>query len=120
MCPGFAFDGLATGLTPTLAEADLLEGRKIVGVDFSGVILQEIVDGTMFSWNANPKEYAAWLMVDGMARHSIGQENTQRDEVSIVPSFVVRTPEAAEPWISTDGWPGPTTMGEQFQELWGL
>lgn len=115
-----AFDGLAGGVTPTLIEADLLEGRKITGVDFSGVILEEIVAGTMFSWNSNPKEYASWLMVDGMARHSIGQENTQAAEVSTVPSFVVTTPEAAEPWIATDGWPGPDGMDEQFKALWGI
>ena len=28
-------------------------------------ILQEIVDGTHQFWTTNPKEYSAWLMVDG-------------------------------------------------------
>jgi ABC-type sugar transport system substrate-binding protein len=115
-----AFDGLSTGLTATLAEAGLLEGRKVVGVDFSGAVLQEIVDGTMQFWTANPKEYSAWLMVDGMARHSIGQENTEERANAILPTFIVSSPEQAEPLIATDGWPGPDGMAEQFAALWGV
>ena len=80
-----AFDGLSTGLTSTLADAGLLEGRSVVGVDFSGAVLQEIVDGTMKFWTANPKAYSAWLMVDAMARHSIGQENTEERANAMLP-----------------------------------
>lgn len=115
-----AFDGLAGGLSATLSEAALLEGRKLVGVDFSGAILQEIVDGTQQFWTANPKEYSAWLMVDGMARHSIGQENTEERANAVLPTFVVSSPEQAEPLIASDGWPGPDGMAEQFAALWGV
>ncbi len=114
-----AFDGLAGGVTATLAEADLLEGRKVVGGDFSGPILQEIVDGTMAFWTANPKEYSAWLMVDAAARHSIGQENTEERANAVLPSFIVNTAEVAQPLVATDGWPGPETMADQFAALWG-
>jgi ABC-type sugar transport system substrate-binding protein len=116
----FAFDGLTTGVTSVLADAGLLEGRNIVGVDFSGAVLQEIVDGTMKFWSANPKEYSAWLMVDAMARHSIGQENTEERANAILPSFVVSSPEQAEPLVASDGWPGPDTMADQFKTLWGV
>ena len=115
-----AFDGLSTGLTSVLADAGLLEGRKIVGVDFSGAVLQEIVDGTMAFWTANPKEYSAWLMVDAMARHSIGQENTEERANALLPSFTVSSPDQAEPLIAGNGWPGPDTMAEQFKTLWGV
>ncbi len=115
-----AFDGLSTGLTSVLADAGLLEGRKVVGVDFSGAVLQEIVDGTMAFWTANPKEYAAWVMVDAMARHSIGQENTEERANANLPSFVVSSPAQAEPLVAGDGWPGPDTMAEQFKTLWGV
>ncbi|MGB8857810.1 MAG: substrate-binding domain-containing protein [Ilumatobacteraceae bacterium] len=115
-----AFDGLSTGLTSVLADAGLLEGRKIVGVDFSGAVLQEIVDGTMAFWTANPKEYSAWLMVDAMARHSIGQDNTEERANALLPSFTVSSPEQAEPLVAGDGWPGPETMAEQFKTLWGV
>ena len=116
----FAFDGLTTGVTSVLADAGLLEGRNIVGVDFSGAVLQEIVDATMKFWSANPKEYSAWLMVDAMARHSIGQENTEERANALLPSFVVSSPEQAQPLIASDGWPGPATMADQFKTLWGV
>ncbi|MDG1264685.1 MAG: substrate-binding domain-containing protein [Ilumatobacter sp.] len=116
----FAFDGLAGGMSATLAEADLLEGRKLVGVDYNGAILQEIVDGTQQFWTTNPKEYSAWLMVDAMARHAIGQENTEERANAILPGFIVNTPEVAEPLIPTDGWPGPEGQAEQFAALWGV
>ncbi len=115
-----AFDGLAGGVSATLAEADLLEGRKLVGVDYSGAVLQEIVDGTHQFWTTNPKEYSAWIMVDGMARHSIGQENTEERANALLPTFVVSTPEQAEPLIASDGWPGSDGMAEQFATLWGV
>ncbi len=116
----FAFDGVAGGVSTTLDEADLLEGRKLTGVDYNGPILQEIVDGTQQFWTTNPKEYSAWLMVDGMARHAIGQENTEERANAILPTFIVSSPEVAEPLIATDGWPGPDGMAEQFAALWGV
>ena len=116
----FAFDGLSTGVSTVLADADLLEGRNLVGVDFSGAVLQEIVDGTMKFWTANPKTYAGWLMVDAMARHSIGQENTEERANAALPSFIVSSPEQAQPLIASNGWPGPDTMADQFKTLWGV
>ncbi len=115
-----AFDGLSTGVTSTLADANLLEGLNVVGVDFSGAVLQEIVDGTMQFWTANPKEYSAWIMVDAMARQSIGQENTEERANAQLPSFIVSSPEQAEPLIAGDGWPGPDGMADQFKALWGV
>ena len=116
----FAFDGLTTGVTSVLKDAGLLKGRSLVGVDFSGAVLQEIVDGTMKFWTANPKQYSAWLMVDAMARHSIGQENTEERANALLPSFTVSSPEQAKPLVAGDGWPGPATMAAQFKTLWGV
>lgn len=116
----FAFDGLTGGVSATLAEAELLDGRNLVGVDYSGAVLQEIVDGTQQFWTTNPKEYAAWIMVDGMARHSIGQENTEERANALLPTFIVNSADAAQPLIASDGWPGPDGMSEQFAALWGV
>ena len=116
----FAFDGLTTGVSSVLADAGLLEGRNLVGVDFSGAVLQEIVDGTMKFWTANPKAYSGWLMVDAMARQSIGQDNTEERANALLPSFTVSSPEQAAPLVASDGWPGPDTMAEQFKTLWGV
>ncbi|MFK8022963.1 MAG: sugar ABC transporter substrate-binding protein [Ilumatobacter sp.] len=116
----FAFDGLAGGMSSTLAEAELLDGRNLVGVDYNGPILQEIVDGTQQFWTTNPKAYSAWLMVDGMARHALGQENTEERSNAVLPSFLVNDAAVAEPLIPTDGWPGPSDMAAQFAALWGV
>ena len=107
-------------MSATLAEADLLEGRNLVGVDYNGAILQEIVDGTHQFWTTNPKEYSAWLMVDAMARHAVGQDNPEERANALLPTFIVNTPEMAEPLIPTDGWPGPDDQDVQFKELWGV
>jgi len=115
----FAFDGLTGGVSATLEEAGLLEGRNLVGVDFSGAVLQEIVDGTHQFWTANPKEYAAWIMVDAMARHSIGQDNPDERSSADLPNWIA-TADTAGDWIASDGWPGPDTMADQFMALWGV
>jgi ABC-type sugar transport system substrate-binding protein len=114
----FNADALATGVADTLDEAGLLEGLTLVGSDFNAAILQEIVDGKQQFWLANPKPYAGWLMVDGMARHSIGQANTQLAEVSNVPTFLLDDPELAADLIPSNGWPGPDGMEDQFKALW--
>ncbi len=116
----FAFDGLTGGVSSVLADAGLLEQVTLVGVDFSAAVLQEIVDGTMAFWTANPKPFAGWVMVDGMARHSIGQEHTEERIVSNLPTFLVSDAAAAEPLIATDGWYGPEGLQEQFAALWGI
>lgn len=115
-----AFDGLHFGVSTTLEEAGLLEGVNIVGVDFSGAVLTEVVNGTHQFWTANPKPYAAWLMVDAMARHSIGQENTEERANADLPSFVASASPLAEELIPTDGWYGPEGTAEQFAALWGV
>ena len=116
----FAFDGLTGGVSSTLADAGLLDQVKLVGVDFSAAVLQEIVDGTHQFWTANPKPYAAWLMVDAMARLSIGQDNTEERDVANLPTFIVSDAATAEELIPTNGWPGPDTMADQFAALWGV
>ncbi|MDG2028963.1 MAG: substrate-binding domain-containing protein [Acidimicrobiales bacterium] len=116
----FAFDGLTTGVSTVLADAGLLEGVSLVGVDFSGAVLQEIVDGTHQFWTANPKEYAAWIMVDAMARHSIGQDNPDERSSADLPNWIASSAAEAEPLIATNGWPGPDGMADQFATLWGL
>ncbi|MFT6391115.1 MAG: ribose transport system substrate-binding protein, partial [Ilumatobacter sp.] len=88
----FAFDGLAGGVSSTLQEAELLEGLKLVGVDYNGAILQEIVDGTMQFWTTNPKEYSAWLMMDAMARDSVGMDNPEERANALLLNFIVNSP----------------------------
>jgi ribose transport system substrate-binding protein len=119
----FTFGDLPAGVADTLEEAGLLEGVKIVGVDFSTQIgLPEIIAGRHAAWTANPKPYAAWLMVDAMARESLGMDNPEERDNANLPTFIVSDAETAQSILDLGdaGWPGPETMAEQFTALWGV
>jgi ribose transport system substrate-binding protein len=119
----FAFGDLPAGVKEALDAAGLLSQVKLTGVDFATSLgLQGIIDGTHAAWTANPKPYAAWLMVDAFARQSLGMDNPEeRDNASLV-TFVVDNPALAEEIkaLGPDGWPGPATMSDQFKALWGV
>lgn len=119
----FTFGDLPAGVADTLEEAGLLEGVKIVGVDFSTQIgLPEIIAGRHAAWTANPKPYAAWLMVDAMARESLGMDNPEERDNANLPTFIVSDAETAQSILDLGdaGWPGPETMADQFKALWGV
>lgn len=119
----FTFGDLPAGVADTLDGAGLLEGRKLIGVDFSTQIgLPGIIDGTHAAWTSNPKPYAAWLMVDAFARHSVGDENTEERANAALVSFIVDDPATAQEILDLGdaGWPGPATMADQFKALWGV
>ena len=117
----FTFSDIPAGVADALETAGLLDQVKLTGVDFNATIgLAEIVAGRHAAWTANPKEYAGWLMVDGMARLALGQDNTQERENAKLPSFIVSDAATAESLIPTDGWPGPADMAAQFAALWGV
>lgn len=119
----FTFGDLPAGVADTLKESKLLEGRKIIGVDFSTQIgLPEIIAGRHQAWAANPKPYSAWLMVDAFARHSLGMDNPEERANAALPSFIVSDAKAAKAILDLgdSGWPGPATMADQFKKLWGV
>jgi len=116
-----AFDGMSGGVLDTLEEADLLDRVKVAGVDLDPGILPDIVSERYEFWTTNPILYAAWLMVDGMARTSVGMD-VPIDDRTTLPSFIVDTPAQAEELLATPlmEWKGPETMEDQFKELWGV
>ena len=119
----FTFGDLPAGVADTLEEAGLLEGVKIIGVDFSTQIgLPEIIAGRHAAWTANPKPYAGWLMVDAMARESLGMDNPEERDNAKLPTFIVSDAETAQSILDLgdSGWPGPETMADQFTALWGV
>lgn len=117
----FAFDAMAVGIADVLDEAGLLERVELVGVDLNGAIAQDIVDGKHQYWTTNPVVYAAWLMVDAMARHSIGQDNPEERDNAVLPTYFVDSPEKAEEVLATGGdWPGPEGQEDMFTALWGV
>lgn len=113
-------DAVATGVTPTLEDAGLLEQVSQVGVDLNAGILQEIIAGTQKFWTVNPVQYAAFLMVDAMARQSLGMDNPEERDVAVLPVFFVEDTATAESLIPTDDWVGPEGMADQFAALWGV
>ncbi len=119
----FSFGDIPAGVKEALEAADLLKQVKLTGVDFSTSLgLQGIIDGTHSAWTANPKVYAAWLMVDAMARHSLGMENPEERANAVLPSFIISDAALAQEIfdLGPDGWPGPATMVDQFKALWGV
>ena len=119
----FTFGDLPAGVADTLEEAGLLEGVQLVGVDFSTQIgLPEIISGRHAAWTANPKPYAGWLMVDAMARESLGMDNPEERANATLPTFIVSDADTAQSILDLGdvGWPGPETMEDQFKALWGV
>ena len=68
----YAFGDLPGGVTAALSAAGLDKKVTQMGQDFSDADLPEISAGTMKAWAADPKGYAAWLMVDSAARLATG------------------------------------------------
>ena len=117
----FSFGSLPAGVTATLEGAGLLDQVTVYGQDFSAFDLEEIVAGTMGAWSADPKAYAAWLMVDAAARLSLDMELTEEREAASLPTYLVETPEQAQEILDCcNGDWFPPTMEEDFKALWGV
>jgi ribose transport system substrate-binding protein len=117
----FSFSNLSTGVSDALDGAGLLEGRRLVGLQHESPQLQEIIDGSNAAWLAVPYPYGMWILADQMARHATGVWSADLQETaSVLPTWVVDSPEVAEGLLDTDGWPGPDGFKDSFRELWGL
>jgi hypothetical protein len=56
-----------------------------------------------------------------MARHATGVWSLEQEaEASVIPTWVVDTPEAAAELLPTEGWHGPDGFQDHFKELWGV
>jgi ribose transport system substrate-binding protein len=117
----FTFGDSPAGVSAALKSAGLAKRVKLFGQDFNKADLEEIVNGTMGAWSANPKAYAGWLMVDAAARDSIGQANTEERAVAALPSYIVGSPAEAKKVLALPGsdW-NPADMAGQFKKIWGL
>lgn len=117
----YSFGDLPGGVTAALDTAGLKDQVTQFGQDFSTIDLQEIVDGTMGAWSADPKGYAGWLMVDAAARLSLGMELEEERAASALPTVIVDTPEFAQDLIDNSGgdWL-PAAWADQFKALWGV
>ena len=92
----YSFGDLPGGVTSALQTAGLFDQVTQYGQDFSTIDLQEIVDGTMGAWSADPKGYAAWLMVDAAARLSLGMTLDEERAAAALPTVIVSDPAFAQ------------------------
>ncbi len=117
----FSFGSLPFGVTEALSSAGLLEQVTVYGQDFSAFGLQEIVDGTMGAWAANPKGYSGWLMVDAAARISLGMDLEEERSAASLPAFIVEDAATAQAILDdTAGDWYPEGTAEAFKALWGV
>jgi ABC-type sugar transport system substrate-binding protein len=116
----YSFGDLPGGVTSALQTAGLDDQVKQYGQDFSTIDLQEIVDGTMGAWSADPKGYASWLMVDAAARLSLGMTLDEERDASALPTVIVADPDFAQEIIDGNGDWFPPGADEAFKELWGV
>ena len=117
----FSFGSLSSGVTASLESAGLADQVTVYGQDFSSFGLEEIIAGTMGAWSADPKGYAAWLMIDAAARLSLDMELTEEREAASLPTVIVEDAEFAQEILDCcngDWW--PPTMEEDFKALWGV
>jgi ribose transport system substrate-binding protein len=117
----FLFSNVSLGVSDALSSAGLLEGRNLVGTQAELPQLQEIAAGTNRAWTALPNAYSMWILVDQMARHATGVWDIEQEKVaSVLPTWVVATPEAANELIPNEAWNGPEGFEDSFKELWGV
>lgn len=119
----FAFGDLPNGVLEAMTAAGLNGKVKLTGVDAATALgFQGVVDGTHAAWTTNPKPYAAWLMVDAFARHSLKMDNPEERANALLPTFIVADKATAEKVVAAgpNGWPGPEGMEDQFKALWGV
>ena len=75
----------------------------------------------MGAWSADPKGYAAWLMVDAAARLSLGMELEEERAAAALPTIIVDNAEFAQDIIDNGGgdW-FPPGADAAFRALWGV
>ena len=115
-----SFGDLPGGVTATLASAGLADQVTVYGQDFSTIDLEEIVAGTQGAWSADPKGYAAWLMVDAAARLSLGMELTEERAAAALPTIIIDEPAEAQAIIDVGGDWMPPGAEDAFKALWGV
>ena len=115
----YSFGDLPGGVTSALQTGGLFDQVQQYGQDFSMIDLQEIVDGTMGPWSADPKGYAGWLMVDAAARLSLGMDARRRARRSALPTVIVADAAFAQELIDTRAATGSSPVRRSVQGALG-
>jgi ribose transport system substrate-binding protein len=116
----YSFGDLPGGVTAALQSAGLDKKVTQYGQDFSTIDLDEIVAGTMGPWAADPKGYAAWLMVDAAARLSLGMTLDEERAAAALPTIIISKPADAKAISDVGGDWMPPGAEDAFKKLWGV
>ena len=116
----FTFSDPLVGVAEVLDSSGLAGQVSLTGLALSDVSIAGLVDGTARAWVAQPIDYESWLMVDSMARLSVGMELEEERSAANLPTWVVDSPKFAAELVESGRWPGPDGYVEQFMALWGL
>lgn len=117
----FAFGDLVTGVEAALEAAGLGDQAKFTGIQATPTITQEIADGKIAAWIAQPQEFSAWMKMDAAARLAEKMPLEQIQEEGLLPSWVIDSKEEAQKILDQGGqWPGPAGFEAEFEKLWGV
>lgn len=120
----FGFGDLPGGVLAALKSAGLDKQVKLAGQDFSKSDLPDIISGAQGAWTSDPKQYAAWLTVDAMARAASGMPLadvvTLEQKYSGLISWLVSKPADAQKILDAGGDWFPSALADQFKKLWGV
>ena len=94
---------------------------KIIGTEGQTAQLKSVVAGTETAWSILPEPYVMWVVVDWMARQSVGVlDQAALDATASGVQFMVDTPAAAQQQLQENNgeWAGPKNYESQFKALW--
>jgi ribose transport system substrate-binding protein len=116
----FTFNDLTRGIPAALKTAGLRSKVKLIGAAGDASIMKQIGD-QQTAWTIAPNVYSSWVMVDAMARLSIGDKLSPKYQNAIYtsPTWVVDSPSSANLLKKTGfDWYGPQSFADKFKKLW--
>jgi ribose transport system substrate-binding protein len=116
----FTFNDLSRGVPAALRTAGLTANVKLIGAAGDASIMKQI-GNEQTAWTIAPNVYSAWVMVDAMARLSLGETLSPAYESAIYssPTWVVDSAQSAKVLAPTGyDWYGPAGFDRQFKQLW--
>jgi ribose transport system substrate-binding protein len=120
----YSFNGMDTGVYSALQTANLTSQVSIVGTEGEYPELTGVLNGQQAAWTMVPENYVMWVIVDWMARQSVGELNAKvesQDDAGV--NYLVTTPTLAGQTIGLMAgnrgvWGGPTGYQGSFEKLW--
>jgi ribose transport system substrate-binding protein len=116
----FTFNDLTRGVPAALRTVGLTNRVKLVGAAGDASLMKQI-GSSQAAWTIAPNVYSAWVMLDAMARLSVGEHLSQSYEQDIYtsPTWVVDSAQAAKLLAPTGyDWYGPSDFPAKFKALW--